>query len=148
MNAIELNKLFQRDLEKLGTELSAYSDESEIWITDKGIANSAGNLALHLFGNLRTYIGFDLGRIPYERDREREFAARGVSREALFAELEVVKQAVSSSLLGLDPARLEEISKHTFFGYEMSVGYFLIHLYGHFAYHLGQVNYHRRLLGN
>jgi hypothetical protein len=148
MNTSELNKLFQRDLEKLGKELSAYSDESRIWVIDRGIANSAGNLALHLLGNLRTYVGFDLGRIPYERDRDREFAAKGVPREALLAESEVVKQAVSSSLLGLDPSRLDEPSKHTFFGYEMSIGYFLIHLYGHFAYHLGRLNYHRRLLGS
>jgi hypothetical protein len=148
MTTSDLNKLFQRDLEKLGWELSAYSDETKIWVIDKEIANSAGNLALHLFGNLQTYIGLDLGRIPYERDREREFAAKGVSREALLSELEVVKRSVSSSLLGIDPARLGDLSKHTFFGYDMTVGYFLIHLYGHFSYHLGQINYHRRLLGN
>lgn len=147
MNQKELNQLFQRDLEKLGTEVSAYSDESKLWVIDKEIANSAGNLALHLFGNLRTFIGLDLGKIPYVRDREREFAARGVSREALLAELEEVKTIISSSLLGLDPIRLGDLSKHSFFGYQMTIGYFLVHLYGHFSYHLGQINYHRRLLG-
>ena len=147
MNQKELNQLFQRDLEKLGTELSAYSDESKLWAIDKEIANSAGNLALHLFGNLRTFIGFDLGKIPYERDRDREFSAKGISREALLTELEVVKQTVSSTLLEMDPVRLGDQSTHTFFGYQMTKGYFLVHLYGHFNYHLGQVNYHRRLLG-
>ncbi len=147
MNQIELNQLFQRDLEKLGAELSAYSDESKLWEIDKEIANSAGNLALHLFGNLRTYIGLDLGDIPYVRDREGEFTAKGVSREALLAELEEVKAIIGTSLLGLDPIRLGDFSRHSFFGYEMTVGYFLVHLYGHFDYHLGQINYHRRLLG-
>lgn len=147
MNQEELNQLFQRDLQKLGEELSAYSDERRLWVIDHEIANSAGNLALHLFGNLRTYIGLDLGGIPYVRDREREFAARGVAREALLAELEKVKTVVSASLLGLDLPRLGELSTHAFFGYQMTIGYFLIHLYGHFNYHLGQINYHRRLLG-
>lgn len=147
MNTKELDQLFKRDLEKLGTELSAYSDESKLWVIDKEIANSAGNLAMHLFGNLRTYIGSDLGGVPYVRDRDREFAATGVSRAALLEELEEVKKVVSTSLLGLEPSRLGDLSKQTFFGYQMSIGYFLIHLYGHFSYHLGQINYHRRLLG-
>ncbi len=147
MNPTELNRLFQRDLEKLGTELSAYLDESKIWIVDKEIANSAGNLAIHLFGNLRTFIGKDLGNIPYERNREREFAAKGISRAELLEELGLVKSVVSDSLLDLEPDQLGEKSIQTFFGYEMTVGYFLVHLYGHFNYHLGQVNYHRRLLG-
>lgn len=147
MTAKELNQLFQRDLEKLGMELSAYSDESKLWVIDKQIANSAGNLAMHLFGNLRTFIGLDLGHFPYERNRDREFAAKGIARKALLDELEEVKAIVSESLLRLDPSRLGDMSLHTFFGYQMSIGYFLMHLYGHFNYHLGQVNYHRRLLG-
>jgi uncharacterized damage-inducible protein DinB len=31
-------------------------------------------------------------------------------------------------------------------GYPMTTTYFLVHLYGHLNYHLGQVNYLRRLL--
>lgn len=147
MNQKELNQLFQRDLDKLGTELAAYSDESKLWVVDKEIANSAGNLALHLFGNLRTFIGLDLGKIPYVRDREREFAAKDVSREDLLAELAEVKKVIAISLLEMNPSSLGDLSKHAFFGYQMTIGYFLIHLYGHFSYHLGQVNYHRRLLG-
>lgn len=146
MNTKELNQLFQRDLEKLGSELAAYSDESKLWIIDREIANSAGNLALHLFGNIRTFIGLDLGGIPYERNRDREFSAKGISREALLSELEEVKKIVSTSLLGFNPNRLGDMSVHSFFGYQMSIGFFLIHLYGHFNYHLGQINYHRRLL--
>lgn len=147
MNLKELNQLFQRDLEKLGQELSAYPDAEKLWAVDGQIANSGGNLALHLFGNLKTYIGLDLGGIAYERNRDLEFAAKGIAKETLLAELEEVKKIVSTSLLGLNPNRLGDMSVHSFFGYSMSIGYFLIHLYGHFNYHLGQINYHRRLLG-
>lgn len=147
MTTKELNQLFQRDLDKLGTELAAYTDEHSIWVVAEGIANSGGNLAMHLFGNLRTFIGLDLGGIPYTRDREREFAAKGVPRSTLLEELAEVKKVISTTLLEIDQARLGEISERNFFGYEMTIGYFLVHLFGHFSYHLGQINYHRRLLG-
>lgn len=147
MNLKELNQLFQRDLEKLGQEIEAYTLEDNLWLVDKEVSNSAGNLALHLFGNLRHFIGFDFGGVTYERNREREFEAKGVSRVALLAELEEVKKIVASSLLGLNPARMGDKSLHSFFGHQMTIGFFLIHLYGHLNYHLGQINYHRRLLG-
>lgn len=147
MNLKELNQLFQRDLEKLGQELLAYTNEENLWIVDTGISNSAGNLSLHLFGNLRAFIGLDLGGIAYQRNREFEFAGKGVPRMSLLAELEEVKKIVSTSLLGLNPIRLGDKSLHAIFGHQMTIGFFLIHLYGHLNYHLGQVNYHRRLLG-
>lgn len=147
MNLKELNQLFQRDLEKLGQEIEAYTLEENLWLVDKEISNSAGNLVLHLFGNLRHFIGFDFGGFPYERNREREFGAKGEPRVALLEELEEVKKIVSSSLLGLNPTRMGDKSLHSFFGHQMTIGFFLIHLYGHLNYHLGQINYHRRLLG-
>lgn len=148
MNLKELNQLFQRDLDKLGQELMGYSDETKLWVIDQQIANSAGNLTLHLFGNLRHFIGMDLGGVAYVRNRDREFGAKGEPREALIAELDEVKKTVANALLNLEPDRLGDMSIHAFFGYPMSIGYFLIHLYGHFNYHLGQINYHRRLLGS
>jgi hypothetical protein len=147
MNLKELNQLFQRDLEKLGQELQAYTIEENLWIIDKEVSNSAGNLTLHIFGNLRHFIGLDFGGIAYQRNREREFEAKGEPIAGLLEELEEVKKIVSTSLLGLNPIRLGDKSLHTFFGHQMSIGFFLIHLYGHMNYHIGQVNYHRRLLG-
>jgi uncharacterized damage-inducible protein DinB len=146
MNLKELNQLFQRDLDKLGEELITYSDEAKLWVVDGQITNSAGNLTLHLFGNLRHFIGNDLGGVSYVRNREREFSAKDISRENLLEELREVKKTVEESLLQLNPSRLGDMSIHSFFGYSMSLGYFLVHLYGHFNYHLGQINYHRRLL--
>lgn len=148
MNLKELNQLFHRDLEKLGQELQAYTTEENLWIVDKEISNSAGNLTLHIFGNLMHFIGLDFGGIAYERNREREFGAKGIPISELIMELEEVKKVVSTSLLGLNPNRMGDKSLHSFFGHQMSIGFFLIHLYGHLNYHLGQVNYHRRLLGS
>jgi hypothetical protein len=146
MNLKELNQLFQRDLEKLGHEIRSYSNEENLWIVDRGIANSAGNLTLHIFGNLRHFIGLDFGGIAYIRNREREFGVKGEARDALLAEFEEVKKIISISILGLNPSRLGDKSLHDIFGHGMSIGFFLMHLYGHFNYHLGQINYHRRLL--
>ncbi len=146
MNTKELNLLFQRDLSKLQEELQAYQHEENLWIVDGQIANSGGNLALHLIGNLRHFIAADLGGFAYERDRQQEFEATGKSRMELLEELDLVKEQVEKSLVTLDPNKLGDLSIHSFFGYQMTIGYFLIHLYGHFNYHLGQINYHRRLL--
>jgi uncharacterized damage-inducible protein DinB len=146
MNTKELNLLFQRDLTRLQEELQAYQNEENLWKVDGEIANSGGNLALHLIGNLRQFIAADLGGFGYERNREQEFVATGKSRTALLEELDLVKEQVEKSLVTLDPNKLGDLSIHSFFGYQMTIGYFLIHLYGHFNYHLGQINYHRRLL--
>lgn len=146
MKLEELNLLFQRDLTKLEQELLSYSSENSIWLVDHQIANSSGNLALHLIGNLRHFVGLDLGGFPYERNREREFGAKGEPREGILQELQEVKRIVEMSLLNFPEERLSDTSLHDFFGYPMSIGYFLIHLYGHFNYHLGQINYHRRMI--
>lgn len=146
MNTKELNQLFQRDLSKLREELQAYSDERNLWRVDQEINNSAGNLTLHLIGNLKQFIGLDLGGIAFERDRDSEFAPSTLTREDLLQELVQLKKVLEDTLVSLDPKKLGDQSKHSFFGHSMTVGYFLIHLYGHFNYHLGQINYHRRLL--
>ena len=49
-----LQSLFKRDLQKLRTEIESYKKEENIWVVDKEISNTAGNLCLHLVGNLNT----------------------------------------------------------------------------------------------
>lgn len=146
MRLSEINLLFQRDLDRLQKEVEAYVREEDIWVIIPGTSNSGGNLTLHLLGNLQAFVGLDLGNIPYTRDREREFGARDIPREELLDEIDLVKGIMDRSLTRLNPQELEKISPHHFFGYEMSQSYFLIHLYGHFNYHLGQINYHRRMI--
>ena len=146
MNTKELNLLFQRDLSKLIEELNAYSDERNLWRIDQGIHNSAGNLTLHLIGNVKQFFGLDLCGIAFERDRDSEFVPSKLSRADLLQELAELKKLLEQALVPMDPKKLGDQSKHSFLGHSMTVGYFLIHLYGHFNYHLGQINYHRRLL--
>jgi hypothetical protein len=137
---------FERDLNKLEAEINQYPDDSSLWKVSGEITNPAGNLCLHLCGNLQNYIGSLLGNTGYKRNRPLEFSARGLSKEELIKEIHRTKVSVLSTLGKLDEQILEEIYPEETLGYPMTTGYFLIHLFGHFGYHLGQINYHRRLL--
>jgi hypothetical protein len=135
-----------RDLDKLQAELKLYPDEKSLWKTEDDIKNSAGNLTLHLCGNLQHYIGFVLGGIAYKRDRDNEFAAKNVPLNDLMAEIEKAKKSVSEGLSKLTQAQLESDYPAEVFGYPIKTLFFLVHLTAHLGYHLGQVNYHRRLV--
>jgi uncharacterized damage-inducible protein DinB len=138
--------IIERDLEKLEEEIKLYPSEESLWKIKGTIKNPAGNLCLHLCGNLQHYIGGVLGGSGYIRDRDREFAARNVSREALISEIQKTKVAVRSALEKADPNTLDNTYPEQVFSYSMTTSYFLIHLTSHLGYHLGQVNYLRRLL--
>lgn len=142
----EFKILFERDFEKLFTEINSYSLSENLWKTSGVVNNSAGNLCLHLMGNAQHYIGKEIGGFDYERNREREFSAKGVSKEDLLKEISFSKDIVSKSLEGLDDSLWPKYYPLEVFGKPMTYGYFLTHLYGHFNYHLGQINYHRRML--
>ena len=75
-----LQTLFDRSLNKLTKEIELYSDEKNLWVTDKNISNSAGNLCLHLIGNLNAYLGAELGNTWYIRNRPLEFTQKDVGR--------------------------------------------------------------------
>jgi uncharacterized damage-inducible protein DinB len=137
--------LFERDLNRLLSEIEAYSDESLLWKRAEGISNPAGNLALHLVGNLNTYIGKNLGGTDYVRDRPAEFASI-VSKSDLIEKITTTKHIILKILLNLQTEDLHETYPEEVLGYPMTTEYFLTHLYGHLNYHLGQINYHRRLV--
>jgi uncharacterized damage-inducible protein DinB len=138
--------ILDRDLEKLLQEIEAYPDEESVWSVLPGTSNSGGNLCLHLAGNLRHFIGAVLGGSGYLRDREAEFSTRYLPKDRLLKEVDAARSAVVRTLSGLDPDQLAERYPVEVFGHPMTVEYFLIHLTAHLNYHLGQVNYHRRLL--
>lgn len=142
----EFKELFERDFDRLHTEINSYSSQETLWKTEGAISNSAGNLCLHLLGNVQSFIGKEIGGFDYERNREREFSAKGVSKEELLNEILFAKDIVSKSLEGMDDSLWPWIYPLQVFGKPMTYGYFLTHLYGHLNYHLGQINYHRRLL--
>lgn len=138
--------IYERDLQRLITEMEAYGQQEEIWLTAPGISNTAGHLAQHLIGNLRTFVCLPMGGFPYERDREAEFKAVRFTYEALLKELYALKADVKTSIEKLEdldaayPIEVKEV-------YEGQTNDFMLcHLLAHLAYHTGQINYHRRLL--
>jgi hypothetical protein len=141
-----LKSLFRRDLEKLHSEIEQYKDDKKIWYTEKSIANSAGNLCLHLVGNLNAFIGAELGKTGYIRNRPLEFSLKDVPKKELLQQVKETISAIDKSLDLINEEQLNDDYPLEVFGHKMTTGYFLIHLSGHLAYHLGQVNYHRRLL--
>lgn len=141
-----LQKLLLRDLDTLTKEISLYPTEESLWVLQGDIKNSAGNLCLHLCGNLQHFIGAVLGKSGYVRNREAEFADKHISKEKLLAEIEATKKAVVQTLTKMEAASLQKEYPHQVFGEPMTTEYFLIHLSGHLTYHRGQINYHRRIL--
>ena len=142
--ARELAELFARDIARVIQELRAFPDTESVWKTAPGVTNAAGTLALHLEGNLREYIGRQLGQIADTRQRPLEFSARGVERNELIARLEVVHAQIPSVIASLSDAQLDAIYPEEFHGVPMTTRQFLIHLEAHLNYHHGQMDYLRR----
>ena len=143
-----LTELFGRDLNKLKEEINLYSEESKIWVLKGEIKNSAGNLALHLIGNLNHFIGAILGNSGYLRNRDAEFSDKNIPRAEMINNIDKTIVVIKSSLSKISDEDLKKdypvkVLKDKV---TMKTVYFLIHLLGHLNYHLGQINYHRRLL--
>ncbi len=141
-----LRSLFNRDLNKLKTEIEAYQKEENFWKIDKNIANSAGNLTLHLVGNINHFVGAQLGNTGYVRHRELEFSLKDIPRAELIEKVEATIAMIDSVLPQLSEEDLKKEYPLVVFESKMTTDYFLIHLVAHLDYHLGQINYHRRLL--
>jgi hypothetical protein len=138
--------IFNRDLEKLKQEIELYINESSLWVIDEQIANSSGNLCLHLIGNLNQYIGAELGKTGYIRKRDDEFSSKNIPRKELISKIEATITMVENTLSTLKEAELGQVYPGKSPFENCSTAYFLTHLTTHLAYHLGQINYHRRLL--
>ena len=141
-----LIRIFKRDLDKLKVEVMSYKDESNLWLLEKEITNSAGNLCLHIVGNLNHFIGFVLGSTGYIRKRDLEFSLKNVSRGDMLIQIDNTIVMVEETLSKLPIENLENEYPLLVFKEPMTTEYFLVHLTTHLSYHLGQINYHRRLL--
>jgi uncharacterized damage-inducible protein DinB len=141
-----LRSLLARDLRALAREVEAYPSDDLLWRTVPGIPNSGGTLVLHLLGNLQHFIGAVLGRTGYVRDRDAEFATRDLTRAELLRRIEVARASVDATLAQLDQERCEAEYPVPVTGRTLGTGDFLAHLAAHLAYHLGQIDYHRRML--
>jgi uncharacterized damage-inducible protein DinB len=141
-----LRTLFSRDLNNLKKEIEGYQNDENLWAVTDGISNSGGNLCLHLIGNLNHFIGAELGKTGYVRQRKHEFSKKNVPKTALLTMIKETMTIVDKTLQNLDSKQLDEEYPILVFKEKTTTGYFLTHLATHLAYHLGQVNYHRRLL--
>jgi len=141
-----LIEIFERDLNKLITEINLYHDDNSLWVIKEGISNSAGNLCLHLTGNLNHFIGAVLGNSGYIREREKEFSSKNIARKDFISCIENTITVIKNSLTDLPSADLEKNFPVEVFGKPLTTGFLLLHLTTHLTYHLGQINYHRRLL--
>lgn len=146
MNIKELISFFEDDLNKLITELELYKDEENIWRIERNISNSAGNLSLHLIGNLHTFIGKEIGKTNYIRNRELEFSQKNISRATLINSINDTIEMVRKSLNNLSDEGLKSDYPILKFSKVETNEYLLVHLIKHLTYHLGQINYHRRLI--
>ena len=140
--------LYKRELNRLKDEISAYSDDTIFWKIENDIKNSGGNLTIHLVGNLNHFIGATLGNSGYIRQRNNEFNDQDIPRKLIIDQINTLKIAIDQVLSSLSQEDLANLYPIEVFGKPMTTEYFLIHLYGHLNYHLGQINYHRRLLDN
>lgn len=143
-----LKILFNRDLKRLKNEIEQYNNEADTWKINGQINNSAGNLCLHLVGNLNTYIGKELGGTNYTRNRELEFSLKNVPRQELIKKVENTIEMINQTLDNFDKNLLETEYPILVFDHKTSTEYLLVHLTTHLTYHLGQINYHRRLIEN
>ncbi len=141
-----LATLFSRDLTRLIQELQAFPNDEILWQRAPGVKNSAGNLVLHLEGNLREYVGRQLGSVGYSRARDREFSSTGVSRDELVRRMEQVKELVVEVVSQLSEGDLAAVYPEEVLEEPLSSHAFLVHLYGHLNFHLGQIDYLRRIL--
>ncbi|SMD34966.1 Protein of unknown function [Reichenbachiella faecimaris] len=147
-NVDSIKNILLRDLDHLEKEIVNYQKEEDIWLIAQDIKNTAGHLTLHICGNLQHFLGSIIGKDGYVRQREEEFGCQPISSDMLLVEIQSTKSAIKHALEKISDEDLETIYPLEVFGKPMTFSYFLIHLTGHLMYHLGQINYHRRLLAS
>lgn len=135
-------------LNALKTEISSYKNEENIWKLEGSISNTPGNLCLHICGNLNHFYGAVIGNTGYVRDRDLEFSARNLSREDLIKGIEDTKKMMENIFDGLTLNDVNKIYPIDKFGDNVTYGFIFSRLISHLTYHLGQINYHRRILDN
>jgi uncharacterized damage-inducible protein DinB len=141
-----LIQLYAREIDRLASEIQQYQDETSLWKVSENISNCAGNLCLHLVGNLNHFIGRYIGNTDYVRQRDLEFSTKDVPKATLLSEVAKVKEIVVTALENFPEEKLPEnypIEKN---GETLTNEFMLLHLFWHLSYHVGQINYHRRLL--
>jgi len=115
-----------------------FPDDESLFRTLPGVTNSAGNLGLHVCGNLQHFVGAVLGGTGYVRNREAEFAARSGTRDDVARRLRETAAVVKAALARPYPEPVANL--------QLPCGRFLMHLAVHLGFHLGQAGYLRRVV--
>jgi len=143
---LKIKQLYLDHLDSLKDEILAYKDENNLWKLKGEIKNTPGNLCLHICGNLNHFYGAILGKTDYVRNRELEFSKKNVSRDGLIQEIENTKKMIEKIFDNLKPDDFNSSYSDNTFGENVTVGFVMCRLIAHLDYHLGQINYHRRIL--
>lgn len=138
--------MLTRDVDSFIREVELFATDEQLWQTVPGVTNSAGNLAVHIAGNLQHFIGARLGGSAYIRDREREFQRRAGTRDEVIQDLTNARAMVVATLTGFEEGRLDAPMPGAPNDMSIPTGRFLLHLVAHTAFHLGQAGYLRRTL--
>ena len=147
MSISSLKQLYLFELDNLTKEINAYTNEENIWLKKSGINNSAGNLCLHIIGNIHHFLGATIIKNGYLRNRDEEFNLSGVPRTQLLQSIEELKQVVTQVFDSLSEGDLEKTYPFDFMG-SNTTDFYLSRFLAHLSYHLGQISYHRRILEN
>jgi hypothetical protein len=145
MQTQTLKQLYNFEIENLAKEINLYSNSKNLWITKENISNSGGNLALHIIGNLNHFIGATLLQTNYVRNREAEFADKNISKDILLEQLKNAQEIVNQAFDKMTEENLLKTYPYDFMG-SNTTGFYITRFLCHLSYHLGQINYHRRLL--
>lgn len=141
-----LANFYEKDVRKLIEELNSFKNEEDLWETKGSVKNSCGNLVLHIIGGLNHFIGATFANTGYVRNRNEEFTRRNVERKELVIQLEQLIVMINKTLTHLTPEQMEAAFPVFFDKPGTSTGYVLMQLLAHLNYHLGQINYLRRIL--
>lgn len=138
--------LYCKELDKLKDEINAYENDELVWKLTDQVQVTGGNICLYLAGNLQHYIGNMIGDSGYIRNKEAELKAKNVSRERLMEEIENTRQIVVDTLEQVSKAELLKVFPTKDFEESVTTEFYLVHLLNNFCFHLGQINFHRKLV--
>ena len=144
MTPQDFKELYTREIDNLHKEISAFTEERKLWTISGEIKNSPGNLCVHLIGNVNHFIGAVIGKNGYVRNRDAEFSAKNISKQKLLEDIASAKTVVEEVLGRVDAGEMQKDFPVELFG-KKSTEYMLSFFLAHFTYHLGQINYFRRL---
>jgi len=139
----DLQQLYKRDLDRLAKNLENIP-EDKLWEIPDGVTNSCGVLVQHIVGNLHHFIGNGMGSTGYVRQRDEEFANTGKSKKELLDQIDGLQEMLDEVFANIDNEQLTNKFPLDI-PFDGTARSFLLHLYGHLNYHLGQMNYLRRM---